>query len=95
MTKRDLIEEVARRSDTFARKDIEAIVNTIFGSMLDSMARGDRIEIRSFGTFSVRDRSARQGRNPRTGADVHIPARRVPFFTAGKELRQRVDGGQD
>ena len=94
MTKSELIDEVSRRSDTFSRKDVEVIVNTIFESMMHSLARGNRVEIRRFGSFSVRQRDARQGRNPRTGESVAIPDRRVPFFTAGKELRERVMGGR-
>ena len=94
MTKSELIDEIARRTDTFSRKDLEVIVNTIFDSLTSALVRGDRVEIRRFGSFSVRHRDARRGRNPRTGEPVDIPARRVPFFTVGKNLRERVDQGE-
>jgi len=94
VTKSELIDEIARRTDTFSRKDLEVIVNTIFDSLTSALVRGDRVEIRRFGSFSVRHRDARRGRNPRTGEPVDIPARRVPFFTVGKNLRERVDQGE-
>lgn len=69
------------------------VVNTILDSMTEALAAGDRIEIRGFGSFSVRHRRARTGRNPKTGELISVPAKRVPFFTAGNELRVRVDRG--
>jgi integration host factor subunit beta len=92
MTKRDLIEEVAKAFPQFARRDAEGVVNTVFDTMTGALVRGDRIEIRGFGSFVVKQRQARDGRNPKTGAVVPVEAKRVPFFKVGKELRLRVDG---
>lgn len=91
MNKSDLIEKVANRLPTLAAKDVEVIVNTIFDSMTDSLAKGSRIEIRGFGSFEVRQRSPRQGRNPKTGQNVQVGRRRVPFFKVGKELKEKVN----
>jgi integration host factor beta subunit len=92
MTKRDLIDEVNKRFPHLSRRDSEVIINAIFDSMVDALATGDRIEIRGFGSFVVKHRRARQGRNPKSGALVSVAAKRVPFFKVGKELRLRVDG---
>ncbi len=92
MTKRDLIDEVNRRFPHLSRRDSEVIINSIFDSMIGAMANGDRIEIRGFGSFVVKHRRAREGRNPKSGTVVSVPAKRVPFFKVGKELRLRVDG---
>jgi integration host factor subunit beta len=92
MTKRDLIEEVAKAFPQLARRDAEVVVNAVFDSMAEALVRGDRIEIRGFGSFVVKQRQARDGRNPKTGAIVPVEAKRVPFFKVGKELRLRVDG---
>jgi integration host factor beta subunit len=92
MTKRDLIDEVNKRFPHLSRKDSEVIINAIFDSMIDALAQGDRIEIRGFGSFVVKHRRARQGRNPKSGVLVSVAAKRVPFFKVGKELRLRVDG---
>ena len=92
MTKRDLIDEVNKRFPHLSRRDSEVIINAIFDSMVESLAQGDRIEIRGFGSFVVKHRRARQGRNPKSGALVSVAAKRVPFFKVGKELRLRVDG---
>lgn len=92
MTKRGLIEEINRRFPHLSRRDSEVIVNSIFGSMVEAMARGERIEIRGFGSFVVKHRRAREGRNPKSGVLVSIAAKKVPFFKVGKELRQRVNG---
>lgn len=75
-------------------RDVEIVVNTIFDSMTDALGKGDRIEIRGFGSFSVRHRRARQGRNPKTGDSIAVPPKRVPFFTVGHELRERVNEGR-
>ncbi len=91
MTKSGLIEEVARRTPHISKKDTEVVVNTIFDSMIESLKNGDRIEIRGFGSFQVKMREAREGRNPKTGEPVHISAKRTPFFKVGKELREMVD----
>jgi integration host factor subunit beta len=92
MTKRDLIDEVNKRFPHLSRRDSEVIINAIFDSMVDALATGDRIEIRGFGSFVVKHRRARQGRNPKSGALVSVAAKKVPFFKVGKELRLRVDG---
>ena len=92
MTKRDLIDEVNKRFPHLSRRDSEVIINAIFDSMVDALAQGDRIEIRGFGSFVVKHRRARQGRNPKSGALVSVAAKKVPFFKVGKELRLRVDG---
>ena len=95
MTKSDLIERIAERNEHISKKDIEVVVNTIFNSMRDALVEGDRIEIRGLGSFSVKTREARDGRNPKTGESVALPIRRVPYFKVGKELRERVDSEID
>jgi integration host factor subunit beta len=92
VTKRDLIEEVAQQYPRFSRRDAEVMVNAVFDSMTDALAKGERIEIRGFGSFIVKQRAAREGRNPRTGEVVSVAAKKVPLFKVGKELRLRVDG---
>lgn len=92
MTKRDLIDELVQLYPRFSRRDAEVMVNAVFDSLAEALRRGDRIEIRGFGSFVVKHREAREGRNPRTGLRVSVAAKRVPFFKVGKELRVRVDG---
>lgn len=92
MTKRDLIEEIAQQYPRFSRRDAEVMVNAVFDSMTEALSKGDRIEIRGFGSFMVKQREAREGRNPRTGELVAVAAKKVPLFKVGKELRLRVDG---
>lgn len=94
MTKSELIELVAGRAPNFPKRDVEMIVNTMFDTMTVALARRERIEIRGFGSFVAKERRARDGRNPRTGAKVAVPNKHVPFFTAGKELRERVNDGR-
>ncbi len=91
MTKSGLIEKVADRTPHISKKDTEVVVNTIFDSMIEALRSGDRIEIRGFGSFQVKIREARDGRNPKTGEPVHISAKRTPFFKVGKELKEMVD----
>lgn len=91
MTKRDLIEEVAERYPRFSRREAEVMVNAVFDTMTDALVKGQRIEIRGFGSFIIKYRPAREGRNPRTGTVVSVAAKRVPLFKVGKELRLRVD----
>ncbi len=95
MTKSELVASVAEAREDLTRKHAELVVNTIFDSMKDALQAGDRIEIRGFGSFQVRTRSSRLGRNPKTGESVAIAEKRVPFFKVGKELRERVNGGSD
>lgn len=91
MNKSDLIEVLTKKFPSMAGRDVEVIVNTIFDGMTDALRRGDRIEIRGFGSFEVRSRKPRIGRNPKTGASVNVSQRSVPFFKVGKELRERVN----
>jgi integration host factor beta subunit len=91
MTKSELINLVAERLPYLTRKDAEIIVNTIFDTMTEALVEEDRIEIRGFGSFKVKQRGDRGGRNPKTGESVQIPAKRMPFFKIGKELYQRIN----
>ena len=91
MTKSGLIEKVAEQTPHISKKDTEVVVNTIFDSMTEALKEGERIEIRGFGSFQVKLREAREGRNPKTGEEVQIPAKRTPFFKVGKELKEMVD----
>ena len=95
MTKSGLIEEVANRTPHISKKDTEVVVNTIFDAMIEALRGGERIEIRGFGSFQVKVREAREGRNPKTGEPVHISAKRTPFFKVGKELKEMVDRSPD
>ena len=92
MTKTDLIEKVSLQTDGLTKKQTEIIVNMLFDSIKDALAGGDKIEIRGFGSFRIRQRRTREGRNPKTGQNVSVPEKRVPFFKAGKELKEMVDG---
>jgi len=92
MTKSDLIFRMARHYPQFAAKDAEIAVNAIFDAMTSSLASGQRIEIRGFGSFKINYRPSRTGRNPRSGEKVTVPEKYVPHFKAGRELRERVDG---
>ena len=91
MTKAELVEKVADKLDHLTKKQTEVIINTIFDSIKDALSAGDKIEIRGFGSFKIRSRKQREGRNPKTGSPVSVPAKRVPFFKAGKELKELVD----
>jgi len=92
MTKSDLIKQLADSNPHLTQRDIEKIVSTVFDEVTEALARGDRVELRGFGAFSVREREARTGRNPRTGAEVKVPDKVVPYFKTGKELRERLNG---
>jgi integration host factor subunit beta len=92
VTKRGLIDELVALYPRFSRRDAEVMVNAVFESLAEALRRGERVEIRGFGSFVVKHRDARDGRNPRTGRHVQVAAKRVPFFKVGKELRGRVDG---
>ena len=87
MTKRDLIDEIVKLYPSYSRRDAEVIVNAVFESMTEALCSGERIEIRGFGSFVVKQRRAREGRNPKTGEIVAVAAKRVPFFKVGKELK--------
>lgn len=93
LLKSDLIQKVADKlGASVPKKDVESAVNEIFDAMTTAMCEGDRIEIRGFGSFTLRLRKARDGRNPRTGQRVNVPSKRVPHFTVGKELKERING---
>ncbi len=92
MTKADLIEDISRVAD-MSRKDSELIVDTVFESIVKSLRSGQKIEIRGFGSFRTRERHSRVGRNPKTGARVDVPAKRIPYFKPSKELKDVVNGG--
>jgi integration host factor subunit beta len=95
MTKRGIVEELLARRQGFSHRESETIVNAIFDAMVTALARGERIEIRGFGSFGVKQRRAREGRNPRTGQPVAVQAKRIPFFRAGKELKVEVNGAAE
>lgn len=91
MTRSDLVEELAARFSQLTHRDAEYAVKTLLDAVGEALVRGNRIEIRGFGSFSVNHRAPRMGRNPRSGAAVAIPAKRVPHFKPGKALREAVD----
>ncbi|MFQ5451671.1 MAG: integration host factor subunit beta [Nitrospinaceae bacterium] len=91
MTKAELVEKVANQIN-LTKKQTEVVVNTVFQSITESLSEGQKVELRGFGSFRIRERNARIGRNPKSGDKVDVPAKRVPFFKAGKELRELVDG---
>jgi integration host factor subunit beta len=92
MTKSELIQRLAERNPHLLHRDIERIVQTVFDEIADALSEGNRVELRGFGAFSVKNRTARTGRNPRTGTAVSVEAKRVPYFKTGKELRERLNG---
>ena len=91
MIKSELVQAIAERNPHLYQRDVENIVNAILGEITDALARGDRVELRGFGAFSVMNRPPRTGRNPRTGAKVEVEEKWVPFFKTGKELRERLN----
>jgi len=93
MIRSELIERLAEENPHLFQRDVERLVNTIFEEVIEAMERGDRVELRGFGAFSVKERDARIGRNPRTGESVQVEAKRVPFFKTGKLLRDRLNEG--
>ena len=93
MTKSELIAFLAEANPHLYQRDVERIVTTIFDEIASALARGDRVELRGFGAFSVKQRDARVGRNPRTGDAVSVAAKRVPYFKTGKQLREKLNHG--
>jgi integration host factor subunit beta len=91
MIKSELVQRIASQNPHLYQRDVENIVNAILGEITAAMARGDRVELRGFGAFSVKHRPARTGRNPRTGAHVSVDQKSVPFFKTGKEMRERLN----
>ena len=92
MIKSELVQKIADKNPHLYHRDVERIVNRVFDEVIDAMKQGNRVELRGFGAFSVKERNARTGRNPRTGESVDVTEKRVPFFKTGKELRQRLNG---
>jgi integration host factor subunit beta len=93
MIRSELLQKLTTENPGLRATEVEAVVDTIFTTILDQLADGGRVELRGFGAFSVRARQARTGRNPRSGTEVSVPAKNVPYFKAGKELRDRLNGG--
>lgn len=92
MTKAELVDEIAQKAD-LTRKHSEVIVDAVFSSIIEALQGGDKIELRGFGSFRVRHRASRTGRNPKTGEGVLVPAKKVPYFKPGKELRELINRG--
>lgn len=92
MIRSELIQKIADEHPDLSQREVERIVNTIFEEIIEAMARGDRVELRGFGAFSVKHREGRTGRNPRTGEAVEVEEKHVPFFKTGKLLRERLNG---
>jgi integration host factor subunit beta len=90
MTKAELVEDVAEAAE-LTKKDAERLVEIVFESIIETLNQGEKIELRGFGSFRVRERGARRGRNPKTGDPVSIPAKRVPYFKPGKELKELIN----
>lgn len=93
MTKSELIQRLAEANPHLYQRDVERIVTTIFDEITDALANGDRVELRGFGAFSVKERASRTGRNPRTGEAVDVPAKFIPYFKTGKQLREKLNAG--
>ncbi|KEO61378.1 DNA-binding protein [Thioclava indica] len=95
MIRSELIAKISEDNPHLFQRDVEKIVNTIFDEITEALAAGDRVELRGFGAFSVKQRDARVGRNPRTGEAVEVDEKHVPFFKTGKLLRDRLNGQED
>ena len=93
MIRSELVTKVAEKNPHLTLRDVEAIVGVVFDQITAALSEGRRVELRGFGAFSIRDRDARTGRNPRTGSAVSVDAKRVPYFKPGKELRERLNQG--
>ncbi|MGP1282898.1 MAG: integration host factor subunit beta [Parasphingopyxis sp.] len=91
MIRSELVQKIAADNPELSTKDVERLVNCFFDSITEQLAKGGRVELRGFGAFSTRERKARVGRNPRTGESVNVPAKRVPYFKPGKEMRERLN----
>ena len=91
--KSELVQRIADRNPHLYLRDVENIVNAILDEITDALTRGDRVELRGFGAFSIKQREARLGRNPRTGEHVEVDQKVVPFFKTGKEMRERLNAG--
>jgi len=93
MTKSTLIEKIAEKVEGLTKKQTEIVVETVFDSIKDALAKGGKVEIRGFGNFKLRSRKARKARNPKTGESVDVPPKKVPYFKVGKELREIINKG--
>ncbi|MGA7616571.1 MAG: integration host factor subunit beta [Thermoanaerobaculia bacterium] len=93
MTKAELVDEVARTVQV-TKKQAETIVNVVFDSIVDSLRGGEKIELRGFGSFRLRNRKSRTGRNPKTGERVDVPSKKIPYFKPGKELKELINGSR-
>jgi integration host factor subunit beta len=93
--KSELVQRISERNPHLYLRDVENIVNAILDEVTEALARGDRVELRGFGAFSVKKREARLGRNPRTGDHVEVSEKFVPFFKTGKELRERLNENEE
>lgn len=91
MTKSELIARLAELNPSLYHRDLEQLVNTVFDTISEALEKGDRVELRGFGAFSLRERKARIGRNPRTGESVNVAAKTIPFFKMGKGMRERLN----
>jgi integration host factor subunit beta len=94
MIKSELIQLITEKNPHLYQRDVELIINTVFDEIIHALSSGDRVELRGFGAFSVKQRAARAGRNPRTGHTVDVAAKRVPYFKTGKELRERLNASK-
>ena len=90
MTKSDLVERIAEKLD-ITKKEAEAVVGVVFGSIVEAIEKEEKVELRGFGCFKVKTKRARKGRNPRTGEEIDIPPKRVPYFKPGKDMREAVN----
>lgn len=95
MIKSELIHKIASTNPHLYHRDVERIVKVVFDEIVEALSRGDRVELRGFGAFTVKHRAERQGRNPRTGKSVNVAEKFVPFFKTGKELRDRLNDGKE
>jgi integration host factor beta subunit len=91
MTKSELVEMIAESNGVLTRKESELVVNIVFDSITDALRANEKVEIRGFGSFTIREREAREARNPKSGELVTIPAKKTPFFKTGKDLKERVN----
>jgi integration host factor subunit beta len=92
MTKSDLVEKIAKQATNLTKKQTEMVLETVFETIKESLGEGEKVEIRGFGNFRIRQRNARKARNPRTGVVVNVLPKKVPYFKVGKELKELVDG---
>ncbi|MEQ9660927.1 MAG: integration host factor subunit beta [Parasphingopyxis sp.] len=91
MIRSELVQKIADENPDLSGREVEKVVSAFFDAIVDQLAKGGRVELRGFGAFSTRQREARTGRNPRTGEPVDVPAKRVPYFKPGKEMRERLN----